>query len=138
MPPSLSVVTALALTHQCAPGVAPDTNVSIAKAERLQALAVHQSMSADSEILAQAYHHALRAPPSTDNTGDPVRCILNGYVAAVGASATAVPSIVAFAPRAPAHAAPTHGVAASAGAGNIFIAGNVIAGAVRWHGEAPK
>jgi type IV secretion system protein VirB1 len=44
MSPALSVVAALALARQCAPGVAPETMVSIAKAESaLQALAVHDN-----------------------------------------------------------------------------------------------
>ena len=144
MHPVLSVVAALALAHQCAPGVAPDTIVSIAKAESgLYALAVldntsgtrhapdtpgaaialatdpivaqhHsvdlglmqvnganlpavdlsiadafdacQSMRAGSEILSQAYHHALRAMLSIYNAGDPIRGITNGYVAGVEAA----------------------------------------------------
>jgi type IV secretion system protein VirB1 len=195
MDPVLSVVAALALAHQCAPGVAPDTIVSIADAKSgLYALAVHdnasgtrhapdtpgaaialatdpivaqhhsvdlglmqvnganlpavdlsvadafdacQSMRTGSEILSQAYHHALRAVLSIYNTGHPVRGIINGYVAGVEA-ATAVPSIVTFAPAGPARAAPTHYVTASAGAWNTFIEGSVIPSAVRWHAEAPQ
>ena len=181
MPPVLSVVAALALAHQCAPSVAPDTTVSIAKAESgLNALAVHdntsgaryapdtpgaavalatdlivaqhhnvdlglmqvnsanltaaglsiadafdacRSMRAGADILSQAYHHALRAALSTYNTGDPMRGITNGYVAHVEAAAAAVPSIVTFAPTAPALVSPTHDATASASRWDIFAQG---------------
>jgi type IV secretion system protein VirB1 len=46
MSPALSVVAALVLARQCAPGVAPETVVSIAKTESaLQTLAVHDNTS---------------------------------------------------------------------------------------------
>ena len=196
MPPSLSVVTALARTHQCAPGVAPDTSVSIAEAEGLHAYSAYgnttsprfapetpdaaiipatdpivaqdhnvdfdlmqthcaslpavdlsiadgfdacHSTRSGSKIPVEAYHHALRASLSTCNTGDPIRGVTNGHVADVDAAATTAPSIVAFAPSAPARVVPTHDVTATAaGAWNIFAEASVVAGAVRWHGEAPK
>jgi len=190
MHPILSIVSALAPSRQCAPGVAPDTIVSIAKAEsRLHARAVHDntsgtrhapdtpgaalatdvigaphhhnvdlgvtqvnsanlaavgpsivdafdagsSMRACSGILSQACHRALRAAVSTCNAGDPIRGITRGYVAGEEAVATAVPSIVAFAPAGPARAAPTH-VTASAGAWHIFIERS----AFHWHAESPE
>ena len=76
--------------------------------------------------------------PSTYNTGDPIRGITNGYVAGMEAAATAVPSLVAFAPAGPARGSPTHDVTASAGTWNIFAGGSVIPGAVRWNAESPQ
>ena len=46
MSPALSVVAALALAHQCAPDVAPETIVGIAKTESgLHVLSVHDNTS---------------------------------------------------------------------------------------------
>src|SRR5690349_15604018 len=46
---ALSVVAALALAHQCAPGVAPETVISIAKTESgLNPLAIHDNASGQS------------------------------------------------------------------------------------------
>jgi type IV secretion system protein VirB1 len=56
MSPALSVVAALALAHQCAPDVAPETIVGIAKTESgLDALSVHDNTSG-----------ARYAPPTPD------------------------------------------------------------------------
>ena len=56
MSPALSVVAALALAHQCAPDVAPETIVGIAKTESgLNVLSVHDNTSG-----------ARYAPPTPD------------------------------------------------------------------------
>jgi len=81
---------------------------------------------------------SMRDALSTCNTGNPIRVIANGYVAGPEAAATAVPSIVAFAPTGPARASPTHDASASAGMWNFFAGGSVIPGAVRWRAESPE